>query len=181
MLMLNSLVGFGAGGGDAHWIPLGAGDWLGDTGSYTLGDGTVTANAADTNIRTGIVVGANQDFGFTIDVAGASGFVMGFSTGGTATGVSQPTTTNPVVYAKNQGTGPGWNNGNGSVEAARSSGWCAGRTIAIHRQGTMLYGYLDGAVDHGFSVSTGAAGLVFLGCDGSGSGWVGTNVRITLG
>lgn len=179
MLILNSLIGFGAGGGPG-WKTLGPGDWLGDTGSFTLGDGTVTANSADRNIRTGIIVGENRDFVFSLDVAGAAGFVMGFATEGSATGTSQPTTANPVIYAKNQGTGPGWNNNSGSVEAARSAGWCAGRTIGIRRQGASLYGHIDGAVDHGFSVSTGAAGLVFLGCDGSGSGWSAGNVRITF-
>lgn len=160
---------------------LAAADFLGDTGSFSWSGPDVTNISPDCNIRTSnSLVSDNQDFDFSVDVAGAAGFVMGFATGGTMTGNTLPTTANPVIYAKNQGTGPGWNNNNGTVEAARSAGWCANATVGIHRRGSTLYGYLDDAADHTFSVSTAAAGLVFFGCDGSGSGWVGNNVRITL-
>jgi hypothetical protein len=162
-------------------VDLTSQDFLGDTGSFSWSGSNVTNLASDRNVRTAnVFVSENQDFEFSADIAGAAGFVMGFATGGTSTGASQPTSSNPVVYAKSQGTGPGWNSGNGTVEAARAAGWCAGRTIGIHRRGSTLYGYLDGSSDHAFAVSTGAAGLVFFGCDGSGSGWVGNNVRITL-
>lgn len=155
------------------WITLVSGDWAGDTGSFTRGTGTVTGNASDKNIRTSsMVIAANYDFDFKATVGGSdAGFAMGISTSGSGTGSVMPTSTNPVFYAKAQGTGPGWNNNGGTVEAAKSANWCANKTIELRRRGSALYGYIDGVLDRTSSQTSTAAMQLIFGTDGSGSGW----------
>jgi hypothetical protein len=158
-----------------------SGDFVGDTGSFSWSSSNITNTASDKNIRSGLIIPSNKDFDFYLEVnASAAGFNCGIATSGSSTGVAQPTNTNPIVYAKSQGTGPGWNNNNGSVEAARTSGWCANKVIGLHRRGSVLSGSIDFVSDFTSAVSTTAAMLVFFGCGGSGSGWSSDNNRLVL-
>lgn len=185
MLILNALSGFGV-GGVPEWITLTSADWQGNTANFTLGDGTATANSTDRNIRTNdTLIASGQDFDFeVIYPASTANAVVGFCTSGTSINVQSPTTTNPIVYAKDSpaaGT-TGWLNNNDSVDASKSSGWTQSNTIKISRRGSTFYGSINGVLDETYSGTTGSgAGKLFVGCAGVASGWTLTGLRYRAG
>ena len=114
--------------GTPPWVSLVSGDWLGDTGSFTLGTETATANAGDKNVRTSSsFIGASKDFDFevicgTYPSGAGTGLLFGYSQG-SGTGTETPTTTDPQPYAKNAGsTIGGWRHNNDTNELAKSNG-----------------------------------------------------------
>jgi len=174
--------------GDAapEYITLASSDWQGDTGSASLGAGTVSLTAGDKNIRTAdALIPAGVDFDFEATFATTSGSqAMGITDNGTGTGAMQPTTTNPIFTARNAGgDARGWQNGNSTVEAGKSAGWFGGNTIGFSRRGAVIYGLIDGSLDRTFSgATTSKAVKFFFGSSGSGAWDVGaTNVRYRRG
>ena len=167
------------------YITLASSDWQGDTGSATLGSGTAILTAGDKNIRTNdALIPAGVDFDFEATFASTSGSqTMGITDNGTGTGAMQPSTTNPVLTARNSGGGKGWRNGNSVVEVDKSTGWFGGKTIGLSRRGAVIYGLIDGSLDRTFSgATTSKAVKFFFGSSGSGAWDVGaTNVRYRRG
>ena len=109
------------------YITLEASDWQGDTGSATLGSGTVRMTANDKNVRTAdALIPAGVDFDFEIelgDTGSASegrGVTIGVADNGTNTGAQTPTTSNAVLTGRGAGDpdqgGPGWKQGNGVTD-----------------------------------------------------------------
>lgn len=185
MLISNHLIGFGVGEADS-WIVIPAAAWQGDTGSFTLGTGTLTANAADVNVRTANdTVASSQDFDMEYVVgAGTYDFSAGFSqNANVGTGVERPGNTDPIVFARESGGGGiGWVYAGTVTEASRSSGWTASAVIGLSRRGSTFYGLIDGSINHTFSAVSGTnAGKFFIGCNGTTSGWSMTGIRYRLG
>ena len=166
------------------YITLASSDWQGDTGSASLGTGTVSITAGDKNIRTAdALIPAGVDFDFEATFATTSGSqIFGITDNGTATGVQQPTIANPINFARNGGSNIGWSNNQSSVEASKSAGWFGGNTIGFSRRGAVIYGLIDGSLDRTFTNTTSKAVKFFFGSSGSGAWDVGaTNVRYRRG
>lgn len=170
------------------WVDIVSGDWAGDTASFTLGTGTVTANAGDKNVHTSATfIGASEDFDFevvcgTFSASAGHGLVVGGFTTGTGTGGEIPTTINPTVWAKNSGGGVGWSSGNAVQEVSKTNGWMSTATILFSRRGSTFYGYLNGSLDVTYtSVTSAAAGRLFIGSPAAGSGYAVTGVRYRKG
>tara|TARA_R110002126_G_scaffold55235_1_gene148676 strand:+ start:247 stop:1356 length:1110 start_codon:yes stop_codon:yes gene_type:complete len=168
------------------YITLEADDWQGDTGSATLGDGTAILTAGDKNIRTNdtlIPEGVDFDFEAAFGVTGGSSQFMGVADNGTGTGAQQPTSTNPVFYARNGSSNQGWTTNNTAVEAAKSDGWFGNSVIGFSRRGATIYGMIDGSVDRTFTGATTSKAIKFwFGASGTGAWNVGaTNIRYRRG
>ncbi|MDP2619270.1 MAG: hypothetical protein Q8P46_03705 [Hyphomicrobiales bacterium] len=170
------------------WVLTPSGLWIGDTPSFTLDTGTVTADASDVNIRTASsFIAASQDFDFqmlcgTWPATAGHGLIIGFSPNLTGTGAQAPGTTNPIMYAKNAAVADGWMNDNDAVDGAQAAGWMSELTIGISRRGDTFYGLIDNALDHTFTGDTGTdAGNLFIGAPGAGSGYSATVIRYRLG
>lgn len=189
MFAATHLIGFGA-GGDIPWIDIAAAMWTqGNTGSFTLGTGTVSCSTADKTIITAnSLVALNQDFDFRFTVGAIStqnGPKCGFSPNGTSSGGSLPTTTDPIVYACNGGAGGdvGWSHDNQNPDgSAKSAGWMASHIIQISRRGSTFYGLIDGVLDHTFTEVTGGdAGNLFILSAGGTTSFALTGVQYRVG
>ena len=170
------------------WTTLESGDWLGDTASFTLGSGTLTANAVDKNVRTALtVVSASQDFDFEI-TGGAfgtnNGPYMGFYDNGTTAGTTKPTETDDIVTIENGGATPGYEHNGDTTDTGggKSAGFMASVVVRLSRRGSTFYAYLDDVLDHTYADVTGtAAGGFYVGCGGGGSGFSFSTMRYRLG
>jgi hypothetical protein len=168
------------------YITLAASDWQGDTGSATLGDGTAILTAGDKNIRTDdalIPEGVDFDFEAAFGVTGGSSQFMGVADNGTGTGAQQPSSTNPIFYARNGSSNQGWTNNNTAIEAAKSDGWFGNSVIGFSRRGATIYGMIDGSLDRTFTGATTSKAIKFwFGSSGTGAWNVGaTNIRYRRG
>lgn len=177
-----------SGVGEKEWINMDATQFtLGRTAFWTWTGSSVDPGEVDSNIRTALtLVSSSQDFDFriTFDDTTANGPSVGFHTTGTTDTIDHPSTTNPIVYARNAGgANPGWNNNDGSVEAAKSAGWMSGvGPIQISRRGSTFYGLINGVLDRTFTGTTGTnAGGFFIGCAGATHAWQVDSVQYRLG
>jgi hypothetical protein len=183
------------------YITLEASDWQGDTGSATLGSGTVNITAADKNIRTDdALIPAGVDFDFEVEW-GDSGIVaqlMGVSDNGTGTGAGKPSTNNPNFTAQATGDadqgGPGWKVGNGVTDSGDTysgdhnpgsdwsgnkggsvsgSAWMANNVIGISRRGAVFYGLINGVKDYTYAnaAATTSKAVKFYLGGATGGGW----------
>ena len=183
-----------AGAGVPAYITLEADDWQGDTGSATLGSGSILMTAGDKNIRTAddfIPAGVDFDFEMLMGNIGTNVDIrLGVCDNGTNTGAGTPTTTNPVLWAtSNIGVGTwGWRQGNnvedtGGNETDRD--WMSENVIGFSRRGSQIYGMLNGSVRHTFAssgTSTSKAMKFFAGSAGGGAWPAGaTNARYRRG
>ena len=174
-----------AGDAEPAYITFAASDWQGDTGSASLGAGTVSLTAGDKNIRTAddlIPAGVDFDFEATFASSTSGSQLLGITDNGTGTGAQQPTIANPINFARNGNSNIGWSNNQSAVEAAKDAGWFGGAVIGISRRGGVILGTIDGSLDRTFSIPTSEAVKFFFGSSGSGAWDVGaTNVRYRLG
>lgn len=168
------------------WVTISAGDWLGDTGSFTLGTGTITGNTGDMNVRMGLtIIASAQDFDF--EAAGgafgsSNGPYMGFYDNGTATGATKPTNTNAIVSIVNGGATPGYENNGDTNEGPKTAGFMASVTVRLSRRGSSYKAYLNDVLNYTWTGVTGStAGGFYFGTGGGTNGWSFSGVRYRKG